>query len=250
MLLLDLDKKLSIYSPGRTGSDFISHTLQHLLITGQRDVQQQSWRGTIHDTLPLMISSNPVEPEYYHFFEALLSMNISNKKVYQLFRSNFGTNFDKHYVVVRNPLDRIISGYTMVYGVHYSKHNPRLNFTIENDCVSSDNAKEIFDIVHNDPLADYHIQPYIKDVDVLDNVYVDTKNLTPFIKTIYNIDANDRSFSGYIDLDLPQNSIEQNNLIYSKIKNVFKTYFDLYGNNDKVIQEIEKYNSIKSLTFG
>ena len=108
MILLDLDKRITIFAPGRVGSTSLSETI-HPFTTNSHMTSRQS-----DNFLTPIISQTPIPPNYYNMLESCMNMNMSIVNVYMFIRKVFSKDFDKHYVIIRDPVDRFISGCEML----------------------------------------------------------------------------------------------------------------------------------------
>lgn len=179
MILLDLDKRITIFAPGRVGSTSLSETI-HPLTTNSHMTLRQSDSHT-HFLTPI-ISQKPIPPNYYNMLESFMNMKMSIVNVYKFIKKVFPKDFDKHYVIIRDPIDRFVSGCEMLLQFH--GEDAFLQFY--ND-MTRDKFVNLIEFCTSHPYADFHIQPYIGFVDQpVDFVHID--QVSTLIKDLYNVD--------------------------------------------------------------
>ena len=177
MILLDLDNRVTIFAPGRVGSTSLTESLHHL--TTNRNM---SLRQAINFLTPI-ISKTPIPANYYNMLESFMSMNMSIVDVYMYIRNMFSKDFDKHYVIIRNPVDRFISGCEMLLQLSGEE-------TFRNYCEDITTYKfvNLIEYCINHPYADFHLQPYMSTVSELECDFVHLNNLANLVKELYDID--------------------------------------------------------------
>jgi len=177
MILLDLDKRITIFAPGRVGSTSLSETI-HPFTTNSHMTSRQS-----DNFLTPIISQTPIPPNYYNMLESCMNMNMSIVNVYMFIRKVFSKDFDKHYVIIRDPVDRFISGCEML--LQLSGKDDFLQFY--ND-MTKDKFANLIEFCIGHPFADFHIQPYIHLASKTECAFVHLDQVSTLIKVLYNVD--------------------------------------------------------------
>ena len=177
MILLDLDKRITIFAPGRVGSTSLSETI-HPLTTNSHMTSRQS-----DNFLTPIISQTPIPPNYYNMLESCMNMNMSIVNVYMFIKKVFSKDFDKHYVVIRDPIDRFISGCEML--LQLSGKDGFLQFY---DDMTEDKFVNLIAFCIGHPFADFHIQPYIHHASKTECDFVHLDQVSTLIKDLYNVD--------------------------------------------------------------
>ena len=91
MILLDLDKRITIFAPGRVGSTSLSETI-HPFTTNSHMTSRQS-----DNFLTPIISQTPIPPNYYNMLESCMNMNMSIVNVYMFIRKVFSNKHKNIY---------------------------------------------------------------------------------------------------------------------------------------------------------
>jgi hypothetical protein len=226
MILLDLDKRITIFAPGRVGSTSLSETIHPLTTNRNMPISQA------HNFLTPIISKTPIPANYYNTMESSrwhpsMSMNMSTVDLYMLIRNMFSKDFDKHYVIIRNPVDRFISGCEML--LQLSGKDGFLQFY---DDMSKDKFVNLIAFCIDHPFADFHLQPYMYKVSQLDCDFVHLDQVSTLIKDLYNMDM--------LHIDPSADWLTEEH------KNKFRSFAKEHkqGFIDHIIKEIELYNSL------
>lgn len=176
MILLDLDKRITIFAPGRVGSTSLSQTIHPLTTNSNMPIRQAD------KFLTPIISQTPIPPKYYNMLDSAMNF-MPIVDVYIFIRNMFSKDFDKHYVLVRNPVDRFISGCEMLLQLTGEE-----NFKEYCEDITTYKFVNLIDFCMEHPYADFHLQPYMYKVSELDCDFVHLDQASTLIKDLYDVD--------------------------------------------------------------
>ena len=175
MLIIDFDNKISMFAVGKCGSTALAYNLQSLTTEEP---------GSFFRANRLkFISKNPVpsnfqqlidEPEFFY------SIPVAHS--YLMFRDLFKIEGFTHYVFVRKPVSRVISGLETLVNWWM----PELWKAFQNGEAT---INDLWQSAKQHEEYDYHIKEFLHVIRNLDCVYLNMEDINPFIKKYYNFDA-------------------------------------------------------------
>lgn len=172
MLIIDFDKQISIFAPGKCGSTALAYNLHHLTNT-PNDFFRAERLKFIGKDIPINYEELLKNKEYFY------SIPVSDS--YLMYRNLYKENFT-HYVFTREPIDRTISGFETVINWFYKD---KWNEYQDNKC----NLDELWSIAYSSKDYDYHIAPYLHRTKNLSCVYKDIYDINDLLKELYNIEG-------------------------------------------------------------
>lgn len=246
MLIIDFDKQISIFAPGKCGSSALAYNLQNLTTNPNDFFRAQRLKfistSAIPDNFNQLITT---QKEYFH------SIPIGDS--YLMYRKLYSKadNF-KHYVFVREPVSRTISGFETVINWFYS--DAWLSYH------SSDTTlEELWSIAQQSNDFDYHVGPFLHRTKNLECEYINIKSINLFLKEIYNIEAENLPSVPHWTIGINVKEAKYNEFkreddpkLWDTIQtqmNNFRTdaanKFDSSIRNNIITQEIDLYNNLE-----
>ena len=145
MLIIDFDRQISLFAPGKCGSTAIAYNL-HSLTTTPTDFFRAERLKFIGKHIPARYNELLSNKDYFY------SIPVSDS--YFMYRNLYKEENFTHYVFTRQPLDRTISGFETIINWFYKDKWD----DYQNDKCTLD---DLWDIACNSKDYDYHMSPYL-----------------------------------------------------------------------------------------
>lgn len=174
MLIIDFDKQISLFAPGKCGSTALAYNLQELTTTPSEFFRAQRLKIITSETIPAHIQELFENKEYYY------SLPIADS--YLMYRKVYKQPDFKHYVFCRHPVDRVISAFeTLIYW--YRKDLWKQYHS--NKIILEDLWGPAQELDH----YDYHAGHYLNKIKNLDCTFADINSINNVLQEHYNIKA-------------------------------------------------------------
>ena len=227
MLIIDFDRQLSIFAPGKCGSSALAVNL-HPFTVNQNEFYRHSHIKII-SSKPLSVTSSDLVDTLHNFFYSLRTADS-----YIMYRKLYSENNFKHYVFVREPVARTISGFETVIN-HYTTP---LWHQYQNDELP---LEYLWQVAQRQKSYDYHLRPYLKRISDCDIIYHDINYINKFLLKHYNTVGEEVPS---IPLRDKQSSIDTIKKEMKKFRNDCAKHFDSVITNTDILNEIELYKEL------
>ena len=175
MLIIDFDKQISLFAPGKCGSTALGYNLQHLTTEPEHKFfRAERLKFITSNTLPANIQELIVNKDFWY------SLPVADS--YLMYRKLYEQQGFKNYVFVREPIQRAISGFeTLINWWHNDEWKQYQQGLIS--------LSDLWDLAYNDDEYDYHVKPFLNRTTNIDCKYVHMKHINSLLKKIYNIEG-------------------------------------------------------------
>jgi hypothetical protein len=174
MLIIDFDRQLTFFAPGKCGSTALGFNLQELSTSPDQFFRAQRLK---------LISSNPIPAHIQELFENkeyYYSLPIADS--YLMYRNLYKQPNFTHYVFYRDPVDRIISAFeTLVYWYCKDKWTMYHN--------NETTLDELWETAQKLTDYDYHAGHYLTKIKNLQAKFTHISEINNVLKEHYNIQA-------------------------------------------------------------
>ena len=176
MLIIDFDRQISLFAPGKCGSTALGYNLQHLTTEpNDKFFRAERLKFITSSNMPANIQELIGNTEFWY------SLPVADS--YLMYRKLYADKGFKHYVFVREPLTRTISGFeTLINWWHNDDWN-------EYQHNNSRSLSDLWELAFKDDEYDYHVKPFLNRIKNIECEYIHMKNINTLLKDIYNIDA-------------------------------------------------------------
>lgn len=227
MLIIDFNKQISIFAPGKCGSSALAVNL-HPFTVNQNEFYRHSHIKII-SSKPLSVTSSDLVDTLHISFYSLRTADS-----YVMYRKLYSENNFKHYVFVREPVDRTISGFETVIN-HYTTP---LWHQYQKDELP---LEYLWEVAQRQKSYDYHIRPYLKRISKYNITYHNIKHINKFLLQKYDIVGEEVPS---IPLRDKQSSIDTIKKEMKKFRNDCAKQFDSVIANTDILNEIELYKEL------
>ena len=148
MLIIDYDRQLTLFAPGKCGSTALSYNLQHLTTEpNDKFFRAERLKFITSSNMPANIQELISNTEFWY------SLPVADS--YLMYRKLYADKGFKHYVFVREPLTRTISGFeTLINWWHNDEWN-------EYQHNNSRSLSDLWELAFKDDEYDYHVKPFL-----------------------------------------------------------------------------------------
>jgi len=175
MLIVDFNKQISMFAPGKCGSTALAYNLHSLTTEPDSFFRAERLK---------FISSEPVPNNFKQLLDSskeyFYSLPIGDS--YLMYRNIYKQENFKHYVFVREPVDRTISGFETVINWFYPNKWKEYQ---RNDC----SLEDLWIVAQESKDFNYHVGPYLHRTKKLECEYLSIKSINTFLKDNYNLEA-------------------------------------------------------------
>lgn len=227
MIIIDFDRQISIFAPGKCGSSALAVNL-HPFTFNQSEFYKHSHIKIISKE-PLSYKASELIGTLKGLFHSLKTADS-----YVMYRKFYSENNFEHYVFVREPVDRTISGFETVIN-HYTTP---LWHQYQKDEIP---LEYLWEVAQRHKAYDYHIEPYLKRISKYDITYHDIKHINKFLLQKYDTVGEEVPS---IPLRDKQSSIDTIKKEMDKFRSDCVEQFDSVITTDKILKEIELYNEL------
>jgi len=243
MLIIDYDRQLTLFAPGKCGSTALAYNLQHLTTEPNEFFRAQRLKVISSNTIPAQIQDLLENKEFYY------SLPIADS--YLMFRKLYTQPNFKHYVFCRDPVDRRVSAFETLI----SWFLPDMWEKYHNNEVT---LEELWSQACELTDYDYHAGHYLNKIKNLDCVFTDIKNINNIIQEHYNIkakhvpsvpfwtkgiDLESRKYTDYTRESDPE-QWDKTQLEITRFRSECAVKYNTLLKNNKLDIEVELYNSL------
>ena len=216
MLILDFDKQISLFAPGKCGSSALAYNLHDLTILPNHNFREEHLK---------FISTNQIANNYQQLLDSskefFYSMTVADS--YSMYRTLYNDVNFTHYVFDRKPVSRIISGFETVINYYYNE----LWQDYQNGFTTLD---VLWSVAKESKEYDYHIGPYLHRTNTFDCQYLSIDYIDKFLLEKYNIEAKHIPSVPFREIDDTQHEDIQHQVNKFRIDTAFR-YKDLIKNS-------------------
>ena len=251
MLIIDFDRQISLFAPGKCGSTALAYNLQHLTTEPEdKFFRANRLKYISKDPVPGNFQQLLDDPEFFY------SLPVAHS--YLMYRKLYEQKGFKNYVFVREPILRAISGFeTLINWWHRDEWDQYQDGSLT--------ISDLWPLAYNDEGYDYHIKPFLYRIRNIDCKYVHMDHINSILKDVYNIEGKKVpsmplwtqgidvetvthiDFTRDTDPEAWDNTTEQiNKFRIDCAAHFFNTNEALISKDNNFAKEIEIYDTIRS----
>jgi len=175
MLIIDFDRQISLFAPGKCGSTALGYNLQHLTTEpDDKFFRAERLKFISSNTLPATIQELISNKDFWY------SLPVADS--YLMYRKLYADKEFKHYVFIREPISRAISGFETLVNWW---HNDEWNKYQQGESTLDD----LWNLAYSDDEYDYHVKPFLHRTKNIECEYVHMEHINSMLKDIYDIDG-------------------------------------------------------------
>ena len=251
MLIIDFDRQITLFAPGKCGSTALGYNLQHLTTEPEdKFFRAERLKFISSSTLPANIQELISNKDFWY------SLPVADS--YLMYRKLYEQKGFKNYVFVREPILRAISGFeTLINWWHKDEWNQ-----YQKDLLT---LSDLWELAYNDDEYDYHVKPFLHRTKNIECKYVHMDYFNSILKYIQDIDGKHVpsaplwtqgidvekvthvDFTRDTDPEAWDNTTEQiNKFRIDCAAHFFNTNEALISKDNNFAKEIEIYDTIRS----